>query len=53
VDTGGTFTDCAVVDSAGNVFLGKAETTPGSLEKGVINAIEDAAKGIGLTLEQL
>lgn len=53
IDTGGTFTDCAVVDSKGNVTLGKAETTPEALEVGVIKAIEDVSIGLGLTIEQL
>jgi N-methylhydantoinase A len=53
VDTGGTFTDCTVVDSAGGVHLGKAETTPEALERGVINGIADAARGMGLTIHEL
>lgn len=53
VDTGGTFTDCVVLDSKGNITFGKAETTPEVLEDGVIEAIEDAAKGLGLNIEQL
>lgn len=53
VDTGGTFTDCVVMDSKGRITFGKAETTPGVLEIGVLRAIEDASKGLGLALEQL
>ncbi|MDY6971244.1 MAG: hydantoinase/oxoprolinase family protein [Thermodesulfobacteriota bacterium] len=53
VDTGGTFTDCVVLDETGNVTIGKAETTPGILEEGVLGAIADAASHLGLTLERL
>lgn len=53
VDTGGTFTDCVVLDEKGDVTIGKAETTPGILEEGVLNAIADAAGHLELTLEQL
>ncbi len=53
VDTGGTFTDCVVMDSLGKITFGKAETTPQALEVGVVKSIEDAAKGLGITIEQL
>jgi N-methylhydantoinase A len=53
VDTGGTFTDCVVMDSQGGITFGKAETTPQALEIGVIKSIEDAAKGLGMTIKQL
>lgn len=53
VDTGGTFTDCVVMDSLGKITFGKAETTPHALEIGVIKSIEDAAKGLGITVDQL
>lgn len=53
VDTGGTFTDCVVLDDKGKVTIGKAETTPGVLEEGVLKSMEDAAGHLGLTLEQL
>ena len=53
VDTGGTFTDCVVMDSRGKITFGKAETTPHALEIGVIKSIEDAANGIGITIEHL
>ena len=53
VDTGGTFTDCVVLDDKGNIIIGKAETTPAVLEEGVIDAIKDAAGHLNLTIEQL
>lgn len=53
VDTGGTFTDCVVMDTEGNISFGKAETTPEALENGVLNAIDDAARQLGFDIEQL
>jgi N-methylhydantoinase A len=53
VDTGGTFTDVIVIDSGGNVVIGKAETTPGKFEEGVLNAIADAGQKFGLGLNEL
>ena len=53
IDTGGTFTDCTVVDDDGKVIIGKAETTQGVFEEGVLNSIENAAGYLNLTLEEL
>ena len=53
VDTGGTFTDVIVIDTDGNVVIGKAETTPGKFEEGVLNAISDAGQKVGLGLNEL
>ncbi len=53
VDTGGTFTDVIVIDTGGNVVIGKAETTPGKFEEGVLNAITDAGQKVGLGLKEL
>ncbi len=53
VDTGGTFTDCVVVDRRGDIAFAKAETTPEALEDGVIKSIEAAAGELGLTIEML
>ncbi|WP_066298457.1 hydantoinase/oxoprolinase family protein [Bacillus sp. FJAT-29937] len=43
-DIGGTFTDIAVTDEAGNLHVFKTPTTKGNYGQGVINAIEIAAK---------
>ncbi len=51
VDTGGTFTDCAIADEEGRVATGKALSTPGKLEVGVLNAIENAAAELGHSAE--
>ncbi|NQT47850.1 MAG: hydantoinase/oxoprolinase family protein [Chloroflexi bacterium] len=53
VDTGGTFTDVIVIGSDGNTTIGKAETTPGKLEEGVLNALADAAGKLGLSRQEL
>ena len=53
VDTGGTFTDVIVIDSDGNVVIGKAETIPGKFEEGVLNAIADDGEKVGLGLNEL
>lgn len=53
VDTGGSFTDVLVIDRNGNTTIGKAETTPGELGEGVLNAVTNAAEKLGLSLEGL
>ncbi len=40
VDIGGTFTDVVAVDAANRVIRAKADTTPGMLEQGVLDALE-------------
>jgi N-methylhydantoinase A len=47
VDTGGTFTDCVIVDGRDRVVFGKAPSMPGQLEVGVWEAIEAAAAELG------
>ncbi len=53
VDTGGSFTDVLVIDRDGNTTIGKAETTPGELGMGVLNAVTNAAEKLDLSLEGL
>jgi N-methylhydantoinase A len=53
VDIGGTFTDCAVVDDAGAVTVGKAQTTPDDPSGGFFEAIDVAAGELGLGREEL
>lgn len=52
VDIGGTFTDCVVVDEAGELSIGKALSTPESFAIGVVDAIRDAAKNLGMDNEE-
>jgi len=48
VDIGGTFTDLVAVDSdTGDVLRAKADTTPGSLDEGVLTAL--ARSGVSAT----
>jgi len=47
-DVGGTFTDVVVADEHGNLFVGKALTTPERLYRGLEAAVTDAATEIGL-----
>jgi N-methylhydantoinase A len=49
VDIGGTFTDCVVVDGAGERTVSKALTTHEALADGVMTAIEVAAGELALS----
>jgi N-methylhydantoinase A len=50
VDIGGTFTDCVIVDSDGNITLAKTSSTPPDFTRGFIDALELGAGKIGLSL---
>ena len=52
VDTGGTFTDCVVLDDEGRKKEFKSPSTPEDFSIGVINAISEAASALSLSLEQ-
>ncbi len=53
IDSGGTFTDCVVLDAQGRVTIGKAPSTPRDFSVGVIEAVTRAAETLGLGLEEL
>lgn len=53
VDAGGTFTDVVVINDDGTFIVSKAPTTPDDVAKGFYDALEKAARRLGLTLEQL
>ncbi|HEX7096670.1 MAG TPA: hydantoinase/oxoprolinase family protein [Acidimicrobiales bacterium] len=53
VDTGGTFTDTVVTSEHGAIALGKALSTPGAVELGVLDSLRAAADDAGLTLDEL
>jgi len=53
VDAGGTFTDTVVATGAGELAVGKALSTPGAFEEGIIASLEDAAGRLGIGLDQL
>lgn len=48
VDSGGTFSDCVIIDRAGRVTTGKAPSTPEDFSIGVLDSIEAAASALGL-----
>ena len=51
VDIGGTFTDCVTMDELGTVTVGKSLSTPEDYSIGALNAVRDAAEGLGLADE--
>jgi N-methylhydantoinase A len=53
VDIGGTFTDLVLLDENGELTTTKALSTPGELEVGVFDAVQNAAEQKGMTGEQL
>ena len=53
VDSGGTFSDCVVVDSDGAIVRAKSPSTPPNFEQGVLDAVAEAAGRLGLTTEKL
>ena len=53
VDSGGTFTDCVVLDSQGRITRAKAPSTPPDFERGVVDAVAKAAHNLDLPLEEL
>ncbi len=53
VDTGGTFTDCVVMDDQGDITIGKSPSTPSDFSKGILNSLEVVAKEMGITRKEL
>lgn len=53
IDTGGTFTDCVVMDAGGRTVTAKAPSTPDDFSEGVMDSLRLAAERIGLTTEAL
>src|SRR5271155_5437954 len=53
IDTGGTFTDCVVMDEQGRVTIAKSPSTPDDFARGFFNALEVAAERLGVTLRAL
>jgi N-methylhydantoinase A len=51
VDIGGTFTDCVVIGSDGEMVSAKSPSTPPNFSQGMINAMSVAAETLGLTFE--
>jgi N-methylhydantoinase A len=53
VDTGGTFTDIVVITEAGDIWTAKASTTPDDFSRGVMDALAEASKTVGVELGDL
>jgi N-methylhydantoinase A len=53
IDTGGTFTDCVVMDAAGRTVAAKAPSTPDDFSEGVMESLRLGAERLGLTTEAL
>lgn len=53
VDSGGTFTDCVVVEEGGGMTRAKSPSTPPHFEQGVLQAVGEAARRLDLSLEDL
>jgi N-methylhydantoinase A len=53
IDTGGTFTDCAVIDERGAITIAKRPSTPSDYSVGMFNALEACAERLGTSLEAL
>jgi N-methylhydantoinase A len=53
VDTGGTFTDVVVLSNAGEVWTAKSSTTPDDFSRGVMDAVDEAARTAGIERAKL
>src|SRR6266571_8417972 len=53
IDTGGTFTDCVVVDGDGRIVTAKAPSTPEDFSQGVLDSLALAGERLSLTTEAL
>ncbi len=53
IDTGGTFTDCVVIDADGRIVTAKAPSTPGDFSQGVLDSLDLVAARLGVTTEAL
>ena len=53
VDSGGTFTDCVVLDDAGTLVRAKSPSTPPRFDEGVMSAVGEAARRLGVPLDRL
>jgi N-methylhydantoinase A len=53
VDSGGTFSDCVVMDAEGGIVRAKSPSTPPRFERGVLAAVGEAAQRLGMSTEEL
>ncbi len=52
-DIGGTFTDCVILDESGKIFIGKSPSTPPDFDKGLMNALAEAASQLNRPLPEI
>jgi N-methylhydantoinase A len=52
IDIGGTFTDCAIVDRAGQLLTTKVPSTPGDFSRGMLDALNAGAGALGLPMDK-
>ncbi|MFQ5913135.1 MAG: hydantoinase/oxoprolinase family protein, partial [Nitrospinota bacterium] len=53
VDSGGTFTDCVVLDESGRITTAKATSTPPDYSEGILNSVALAAQRLGMETRAL
>jgi N-methylhydantoinase A len=53
IDTGGTFTDCVVMDTDGRITAAKASSTPNDFSEGVMESLRVAGERLGLSTDAL
>src|SRR5438445_4651286 len=53
IDTGGTFTDCVVMDADGRIVTAKAASTPDDFSEGVMESLRLAGERLGITTDAL
>jgi N-methylhydantoinase A len=54
IDTGGTFTDCVIMnEETGVMTFGKSLSTPSDLSAGVIASIENGAESLRMSLKDI
>ena len=53
IDTGGTFTDCVVMDADGRIVTAKASSTPEDFSEGVMASLRLAGERLGVTTQAL
>ena len=53
VDTGGTFTDCVILQEDGTVVPAKATSTPANFALGVFDSVDRAAKALNLSISEV
>ncbi|CAB3393185.1 MULTISPECIES: hydantoinase/oxoprolinase family protein [Kyrpidia] len=52
IDTGGTMTDTILIDTNGQFVVGKAQTTPDAVSKGIMESLKDAAGQWDINLQE-